>query len=219
MAIPLTRLLRHPFSGLSHAVGALLSVAGLVLLLLVAHGRPWHIVSYAIYGGTLIVLYSASALYHSLRVGPRAIRWLNKLDHMSIFLLIAGSYTPICLIALRGGWGWSIFGVVWGIAAAGIMAMLVWRSCPHWVRVTLYILMGWIAIIALGPMRAAIPPAGLWWLIGGGIAYTGGVVFYATEWPKRWPGVFDGHDVWHLFVMAGSACHYVLMYFFVARMA
>ena len=215
MTVALNQVLRQPFSGISHGVGAVLSVVGTVSLVIVAQGRTWHMVSFAIYGATLIALYTASTLYHSLRVGPRALRWLNKLDHMSIFLLIAGTYTPLCLVTLRGAWGWSIFGTVWGIAAAGITAMVLWRTCPHWVRVTLYILMGWIAIIAIGPIRTALPPKALWWLIGGGVAYTGGVVFYATEWPRLWPNVFDGHDVWHLFVMAGSACHYVLVLKFI----
>lgn len=219
MPYRLNQVLRQPFSGLSHGFAAILSVVGLVYLLIAAHGRAWHTVSFAIYGATLIILYTASALYHSLRVGPKAIRWLNKLDHMSIFLLIAGTYTPLCLVALRGGWGWSIFGAVWGLAVAGILAMVLWRTCPHWVRVTLYILMGWLAIIALGPIRAALPPAALWWLVGGGLAYTGGVVFYATEWPRRWPNVFDGHDLWHLFVMAGSGCHYVLVLRFIGAVA
>jgi hemolysin III len=211
MTVSLTRVLRQPFSGISHGVGALLSVAGLVYLLLAANGRAWHVLSFAIYGASMIVLYAASALYHSLKVGPTVQLWLNKLDYMSIFLLIAGTYTPLCLITLRGAWGWSIFGTVWGIALVGIAAIVLWRTCPHWVRVTLYILMGWLAIIAIGPIRSALPPQVLWWLIGGGIAYTGGVFFYATEWPKRWPNVLNGHDVWHLFVLAGSACHYVLI--------
>ncbi|NLH98726.1 MAG: hemolysin III family protein [Chthonomonadales bacterium] len=215
VAVSIASRLRQPFSGMSHALGAVLSAIGLVILLIAAHGRPWHVVSFAIYGATMIVLYAASALYHSLDVGPDALRRLNKLDHMAIFLLIAGTYTPLCLVTLRGAWGWSIFGTVWGLATVGMAAMMLWRGCPHWVRVTIYVLMGWIAVIALRPISAALPPAGLWWLFAGGFAYTGGVVFYATEWPKRWPNVFDGHDLWHLFVMAGSACHYVLVLRFI----
>jgi hemolysin III len=203
--------IREPFSGLSHSVGAMLSVAGLVVLLIAAHGRPWQTVSFAIYGVTMIVLYVSSALYHSLHVRPRVLERLQKMDHITIFVLIAGSYTPICLVTLRGGWGWSLLGVEYALAALGITIVSCWRKPPDWIRVVIYICMGWLAIIAIGPLRAALPAAGLRWLLAGGIAYSVGCVVYGAQRPRLWPGRFDSHDLWHLFVLGGSACHFILM--------
>ncbi|NCO93211.1 MAG: hypothetical protein GW911_16325 [Armatimonadetes bacterium] len=135
---PNRRWVREPFSGLSHLAGALLSVAGLVVLLVLARGRPWYVVSFAVYGASLICLYTASALYHSLPVAPHHLDRLKRLDHMAIYLLIAGSYGPLCLTSIRGGWGWSLFGIVYGLALLGILASLLWRRAPEWVRVVLY---------------------------------------------------------------------------------
>ncbi len=195
-------------------VGAGLSIVGLVALLVAAHGRPWHTVAFAIYGTSLIVLYTSSAIYHSVHGGEKVFRRLRKMDFINIFVLIAGSYTPICLVGLRGAWGWTLFGIEWGIAVLGITLIASLRKHPDWFRVVLYIVMGWLAIIAIGPLRAALPPAGIQWLLAGGLAYTLGVVFYATERPRLWPGVFEGHDLWHLFVMAGSICHFMLIFLF-----
>ncbi len=174
-----------------------------------ARGHPLKTVSFAIYGVSLVLLYTASALYHSLCVGPRAEKVLMRLDHGAIYLLIAGTYTPICLLVLRGGWGWSLFGMEWGLAAIGIGATLFWRTAPDWVRVVLYLVMGWLIVVALGPLRHALPPAALTGIVAGGIAYSVGVVVYATDRPHLWPGRFSAHDLWHLFVLGGSACHYM----------
>jgi hemolysin III len=209
--------IKDPFCGVSHGIGALLSVAALVTLLIVAGGRFWHTVSFAIYGATLIILYSASCLYHSLMVAEHHEEQLKRLDHVGIFLLIAGTYTPVCLVTLRGPWGWSMFAAEWTMAALGIAGILLLKRMPPVLRVVLYLGMGWLAVIPLGPLRAALPPGALSWLFAGGIIYSAGIVFYATEWPHCWPGKFDGHDIWHLFVMGGSACHYVLMLLYIAR--
>lgn len=209
--------IKDPFSGLSHGVGALLSVAALITLLVVAGGRVWQTISFAIYGTTLIILYSASCLYHSLMVADHHVERLKRLDHIGIFLLIAGTYTPVCLVSLRGVWGWSMLTAEWAMAALGIAGILLLKKMPAWLRVVLYLGMGWLAVIALAPLRAALPPGAMHWLFAGGIIYSAGVVFYATEWPYCWPGKFDGHDLWHLFVMGGSACHFILMLLFIAR--
>src|SRR3954449_9370856 len=152
--------LREPFNGISHLCGALLGVAALVVLIHRAWGRPWHVSAFAIYGATLILLYLASALYHSLPVSERGIQRLRIFDRVGIYLLIAGTYTPLCMVPLRGGWGWSLFGVVWGLALFGIVAKLVWRKAPEWVGYALYLIMGWLVAIAFGPLVRALSPAG-----------------------------------------------------------
>src|ERR1041385_5225425 len=149
---------KDPFSGFSHLCGAGLGIAALVSLVLLARGKPWHLSAFAIYGATLVVLYSASALYHLLPVGPRRTEQLRIFDHIGIYLLIAGTYTPVCLIPLRGSWGWSLFGVVWGMAVAGIAIELAWRSAPRWLGLALYLVMGWLALGGISPpTRAPVP--------------------------------------------------------------
>ncbi|MBV9850879.1 MAG: hemolysin III family protein [Armatimonadetes bacterium] len=207
----LRRWLREPFCGISHGVGAAFSVAGLMLLLVLSKGHPWHVVSFAIYGVSLILLYTASALYHSLAVPERIADRLMRLDHCAIYLLIAGTYTPVCLLVLRGAWGWSIFGVEWGLALTGILATLLWRTAPDWFRVVLYVLMGWLIVIAFGPLRAALPAPAFWGIVAGGLTYSVGTIIFATDRPHLWPGRFSAHDLWHLFVLGGSACHFAVM--------
>ena len=210
--------IKEPFCGLSHFAGVLLSVAALVLLLILARGRPWHVTSFAIYGASLILLYTASTLYHSLPVGPRYAERLMKLDHMAIYILIAGSYTPVCLIALRGPWGWSLLIAEWCMAALGIAALIFFKEPKPWIRVVLYVCMGWLAVIALGPLREALPPTALTWLFAGGILYSIGTIIFAIDWPHLWPGKFSAHDLWHIFVLGGSACHFVLVAGFIAHL-
>jgi hemolysin III len=207
--------LREPFSGLSHLGGAALGVAGLVLLVSLAHGKPWHVSSFAVYGATLVLLYMASALYHLLPVGPIHLERLRIFDHVAIYLLIAGTYTPVCLVPLRGGWGWSLLGVVWGLALFGSVVEIAWRSAPRWLGLAIYLVMGWLAVIAMGPITRTLPSAAVGWLVAGGILYSIGAVVYAIERPRLWPGIFGSHDLWHIFVLGGSACHFVLMLFVV----
>jgi hemolysin III len=208
--------LREPFSGLSHLSGALLGIAALVVLVTLARGKPWHLSGFAIYGATLIVLYTASTLYHSLPVSERGVKRLRMLDRVGIYLLIAGTYTPLCLVPLRGGWGWSLLGIVWGLALLGSLIEIAWRAAPPWIGTTLYLIMGWLAILAFGPLLRTLTGAGLDWLVAGGIVYSVGAVICLTERPRLWPGVFGAHELWHLFVLGGSACHFVLMCRFVA---
>jgi len=191
-------------NSITHGAGLALSLAGLVMLIYLAamRGTARHIVSCAIYGATLICVYASSTLYHVLP-SPRAKRIFRIFDHAAIYLLIAGTYTPFLLINLRGAWGWSLFGVIWGLALAGIL-LKVW-FVEHFavLSTVIYIAMGWLAVIAAKPLLAAIPRGGVAWLLAGGIMYTAGIVFYAS---KR---IRFGHVIWHVFVMAGSACHYV----------
>lgn len=187
----------------THGIGLGLSVAGFAALLVLAivRGGAWQIVSCAIYGVSLICVYASSTLYHGLR-SLRVKHILKVFDHSAIFLLIAGTYTPFLLVNLRGGWGWSLLGIVWGLAAAGIV-LKVWFVDRHPILATGgYVLMGWLALIAVKPLFHAVPTIGLIWLLAGGLMYTVGVVFYA------WKRIPYNHVIWHLFVMAGSACHY-----------
>jgi len=197
-------------NSLTHGLGLALSVAGLVILLVLAarRGTAWHIVSCAVYGATLVLLYAASTLYHSVR-SPRIKRICKVIDHSAIYLLIAGTYTPFTLVVLRGPWGWSLFGIVWGLALLGIL-WKVW-FVDHFVVVstTIYLLMGWLAVVALKPLIASVPPGGLAWIFSGGLAYTVGVGFFA------WRRLRFHHALWHMFVLAGSVCHYFAVLFYV----
>ena len=199
------------FNSISHLIGVALAAIGSILLIVFAArlGDPWKVVSFSIYGGMLLALYLTSTLYHSVR-GP-AKDVLRKLDYGAIYLLIAGSYTPFTLVSLRGAWGWSLFGAVWGLALLGI-AQEIWlaRGARLW-SLVIYVLMGWLALIAVVPLIHALTWHGFFWLAAGGLFYTIGIIFYATDHKVR-----HGHGVWHLFVLGGSACHYFAVLFYVA---
>ena len=205
------RLPREPFSGLSHGAGAALAIAGLIILLVLARGRVRETVAFACYGASLVLLYTVSALYHSLRTSPRGLSRWQRMDHAAIYGLIAGSYVPVCVLALRGVVGWGLLAAELGLAAVGIGAVLLWRRAPEWFRVVLYLLMGWLVVAALGPLRNALPPAAFAWMMAGGVTYSVGAVVFAADRPHLWPGRFSAHDLWHLFVLGGSTCHFVVM--------
>jgi hemolysin III len=193
------------FNSLTHLVGAVLALAGAVALVVLAAltGDPWKIVGVSVYGLTLVLLYGFSVLYHNSLQG-RAKNVLRQLDHQSIYLLIAGSYTPFCLIALRGPWGWSLFGAVWGLAVLGGLQDLRPKGEARILSVVIYLAMGWMVLLAIAPLRQALGPVGFAWVAAGGVLYTVGIVFYALD--KR---LAHAHGIWHLFVMAGSAAHFV----------
>ncbi len=200
------------FNSISHVVGAALALAGLTVLVVLASlkGDPWKIVSFSVYGTTLVLLYTCSALYHSFRGKAKEV--FRKLDHCMIYLLIAGTYTPLTLVTLRKeypGWGWSIFGVVWGLAVFGIVWDARPTKGPRILPVVIYLMMGWLIVVALKPMSQELEAGGFAWLIAGGLAYTLGVIFYALDTKIR-----HFHGVWHLFVLAGSISHFlaVLLY-------
>ena len=205
---------RDPFSGFSHLAGAILSVAGLCLLIRYAsmNGTVWHIVSFSIFGASLILLYTASSIYHLLSVSEKSIRVLRKIDHMMIYILIAGTYTPVCLIPLRGGWGWSLLISIWGIAMIGIILKVLWFNAPRWLYTLFYLLMGWLIVIAFVPLVRTMPIAAMLWLIAGGLLYTVGAVIYGTKWPKLKSKVFGFHEMFHIFVLYGSFCHFWMMF-------
>jgi hemolysin III len=209
---------KEPVSGFTHLAGFILSLAGLCVLIYVAisRGTPWHVVSYSIFGSSLILLYAASSLYHLLSVSERATKILRHVDHMMIYLLIAGSYTPLCLIPLRGAWGWSLLALIWVSAIAGISVNACSLPVPRWLYTAIYGLMGWLIVVALRPLLHTMSIRGFMWLLVGGLFYTVGAVFYALKWPKLKPGRFGFHELWHLFVMAGSFSHYWMMLRYVA---
>lgn len=212
--------IKDPVSGLTHIIGALLSVAALVVLVVQAaiKATAWHVVSFAIYGTTLILLYTASALYHSLTLSKRGDETLRQLDHAMIYVLIAGTYTPICLVALRGGWGWSLLGINWTLAITGVVLKLVHHNPRRWLTVVLfifYILMGWLVVVAFIPLMHILPMGGIMWLVLGGVFYTVGTIFLNDKNLNMIPGLFGPHELWHLFVMAGSFCHFWMMFKYV----
>lgn len=210
---------KDPFPGWSHWLGAALSVAGLVLLLLEARGRPVHALAFGVYGASLILLYLASATAHSVYCSPRAAEQLDRLDYAAIFVLIAGTYTPICLITLRGPWGWGMLAAVWATAAVGILSLYVGRASSHWPRVITYVVMGWLAVIPARQLARALPAAGIALLVAGGVIYSLGALVFLTDRPRLWPGRFGSHDLWHCMVLVASACHFLVILRFIGPVA
>ncbi|WP_292937790.1 hemolysin III family protein [Noviherbaspirillum sp.] len=192
------------FNSISHLAGALLAACGATLLIVIAAqgGDPWKIVSLSIYGAMLLALYIISTLYHSVRGSAKEV--MRKLDHCAIYLLIAGTYTPFTLVTLRGALGWTMFGTIWGLAVIGIVQELCIAKGARVLSLVIYVLMGWLAVIAIMPLIAALSWSGFAWLAAGGAAYTFGIVFYAFD--ER---IVHGHGIWHLFVLCGSVCHYL----------
>jgi hemolysin III len=192
------------FNSITHLVGTALAIAGTGTLLTTAAiaGGARRITAVAVYGAMLVLLYLSSTLYHSLR-GP-AKKVFHVFDHCAIYLLIAGTYTPLTLIALRGRWGWALFAIVWSLAVFGVAKDVLLHNRFRAVSVGLYVLMGWLVVVAFGPLQKAVPPGGLVWLFAGGIAYTAGLLFLAVS-----RKVVHAHGVWHVFVLVGSICHYV----------
>ena len=207
------KFFREPASGFSHLVGALLSVAGLILLLYVAitNRDVWQIVSFSIFGASMILLYSASATYHLVNASERAVRILQKIDHSMIFVLIAGIYTPICLTLLRGRLGYWLLALIWSCAAAGIVMKMFFFDIPRLLYTGVYLIMGWIAVFVIVPLYRAGGPLPLIWLLAGGLFYTAGGIIYAIKKPDILPGWLGFHEIFHIFVILGSAAHYVMI--------
>ncbi len=209
-ALPKYGLVEEWANSLTHGIGAVLAVVGLVIMVVFAveQGDAWKIVSASVYGATLIFMFLASTLYHAIQsVAIRKV--LRQIDHLAILYMIAGSYTPFTLITLNGSWGWSIFGVVWGLTIIGTILQLSPARHIKALMVSLYLLMGWVVVIAIGPLVQGLPAGGLALLVAGGLAYTGGVVFYVN---KRIP---LNHAIWHLFVLAGAVLHFFTILFYV----
>jgi hemolysin III len=199
------------FNGYTHLAGGVLALAGATVLVVLAalKADPWRIVSFSVYGATLFLLYLASTLYHSTRGRTKSV--FRRLDHCSIYLLIAGTYTPFALVTLNGPWGWTLFGAVWALAVVGIVQECVLAHGARLVSLAIYLLMGWLAIVAVAPLFHALAWTGMAWVVGGGLLYTAGIVFYLFDERVR-----HFHGVWHLFVIGGSAAHYIAIVVFVA---
>jgi len=198
------------WNGITHGIGTGLSIAGLTILVVLAsiYGDSWRVVSFSIYGGSLVLLYLASTLYHSIQI-PKVKQILRRFDHAAIYLLIAGTYTPFLLVSMRGRLGWILLGVVWGIALLGIVFRTIFFGRFETLATIGYVAMGWLIVVAFKEMLVAIPPGGIELIIAGGLSYTVGVIFYA------WKKIPYNHAIWHLFVLGGSICHYFAMLFHV----
>ena len=212
--------IREPGSAITHFIAMMMAVFATVPLLVKAGIQSgWeNFLAMAIFMGSMILLYGASATYHSVDLTGRSLRVFRKLDHMMIFVLIAGSYTPVCLIVLGGKLGYTLLALVWGIAAVGMLVKACWITCPKWFSSVIYIAMGWVCVLVFGPLLKTLSVPAFLWLLSGGIIYTVGGVIYALKLPifNAKHKFFGSHEVFHLFVMGGSVCHFIFMYLYVA---
>lgn len=203
------RKLREPVNSLTHWCGAILALIGLIVLLVVSWGMPAKVISLAIYGVSLIFLFSASATYHMVLVKEKVLEIFRKVDHAAIYCLIAGTYTPFCVNAFSGFWKWGMLSIIWSLALVGILVKIFYIRAPRWLNAGIYLVMGWLCLAAIGQMLAVLPVWVISWLIAGGIIYTLGAVVYITKIFNFVPGVFGFHEVWHIFVMLAAAAHFV----------
>jgi hemolysin III len=207
--------IREPVNAWSHFIGLLLAVAGSVLLLRLARDTA-QTAAFAVYGGSLVLLYAVSTLYHALPLPAPRLRPLRTLDHIAIYFLIAGTYTPVAVVTLHGTPGQVLLVAAWTIAMLGIPFKIWWLDAPVWISTAIYLAMGYMSLLAVAPLAAAVPAGGLAWLVAGGLAYTAGAIIFARERPDPWPGRFGHHEIWHLLVLIGSGCHFAFMVLHVA---
>lgn len=207
---------REPISGALHLVSAILAVLGLAVLLIQGRGNSLKEVSLLIYGLSLILMFSSSTIYHSIKTDPSTLLRLRKLDHSSIYLLIAGSYTPICLHFFTGFWRWGFLSIIWAFGLAGIIIKLFVINAPRWVTAGIYLVMGWLSIFAIKEMIATMPIGALIWMLAGGLFFTLGAVIYITKKMDFYPNVFGFHEIWHIFVTLGALCHFILISVYIA---
>lgn len=200
--------MREPFNAISHLAGAAFSLAGSCLLLLWGGDTPAKTIPLIIYGISLVGLFSSSGIYHSVFVRPNVLGILRKIDHAAIYLLIAGTYTPFCVIAFTGFWQWGLLAIIWSLALAGIVVKVFIINTPRWVTAGVYVLMGWLSVFAVGELLRRLPPVSIGWLLAGGILYTLGAVIYITK-KGNFFRVLGFHEVWHIFVLLGAAAHFV----------
>jgi hemolysin III len=201
--------LHEPVNGLTHLGGAIAAIIGIIAMLNISRGGTVKVVSVLVYGFGLIGMFSASATYHLVNVKPAVFQKLRKLDHSAIFLLIAGTYTPFCLIAFTGFWRWGLLAIIWGIAIIGIGVKIFYMKAARWLNATIYVIMGWLCVMAAPQMPSVLPHSALAWLIIGGLIYTMGAVVYATKIFNFVPGKFGFHEVWHIFVLLGALAHFI----------
>lgn len=206
----MTSLFRDPFSGLSHLIGALLAIIGTSFLLQrsIEEGDLLKMTSYSIFGLSMFLLYLASALYHLIKASPQILLTLQKIDHLMIYFLIAGTYTPFCLLAIKGTLGIVLLTIVWTLAFGGIFLSFYWIHAPRWFSTSIYLIMGWMIVWVIRPIMQTLPTGGLILLLAGGLSYSIGAVIYALKRPNLIPGYFGFHELWHLFVLGGTTCHF-----------
>lgn len=213
----MTLAIKDPGSALTHFIGMILAAAAAIPLLIVAAANSGRnaVIALGIFSLSMILLYGASTVYHTFNISEKINKILRKIDHMMIFILIAGSYTPICVIPLRDSVGYQLLALVWGTAIAGILIKAFWITCPKWFSSLIYIAMGWLCVIAMVPLVSSLPTAAFVWLLAGGIIYTIGGIIYALKLPifNAKHKYFGSHEIFHLFVMGGSLCHYVVMFY------
>jgi len=206
--------MREPVNAWTHLIGAIISAVGLTVLLgrAVEQKSVSEIVAFSVYGGSLILMYGASAAYHSLNLSEGGLAKMRRLDHIMIYILIAGTYTPICLVLLHGRLAWGLLVAIWTIAALGMLQKAAWMRAPRWLSTALYLGMGWLVVLIAGPLLRVAPAGFFAWLLAGGVFYSLGALVYAAKWPRRASNkkspLFGFHEIWHLFVMAGSFSHY-----------
>ncbi len=210
------RRFREPVNSLTHLIAAAVAFVGTIVLAYLARDDPAKLASLCLYGLTLVLMFSSSAIYHLAQTGPRAALFLRKLDHSAIYLLIAGTYTPICLHYFTGFWRGGFLAIVWALGLIGITVKLFVINAPRWVTTAVYLLMGWLAIAGVGEILAQMPAGAIAWLLAGGLFFTGGAVVYMVKKPDPYPGVFGFHEIWHIFVILGAYSHFALMLIFIA---
>jgi hemolysin III len=201
--------IREPVNSLTHWVGALLALVGLIALLLVGWGTPAKVISLLIYGASLIFLFSASATYHTVNRTGRVLEAFRKVDHAAIFLLIAGTYTPFCVNAFTGFWQWGLLSIIWSLALIGVLLKIFYIHSPRWLNAGIYVVMGWLGILGAGQVLINLPVWVISWLVAGGVIYTLGAIVYSTKIFNFVPGVFGFHEVWHIFVVLAAAAHFI----------
>ncbi len=212
----LVRQMREPVNGLTHYGAALFAVIGLVILLLISRGNWVKQETLLVYGASLVLMLTTSAAYHLIQGSPKRMVFLRKLDHSSIFILIAGTYTPICANLFTGFWQWGLFAIIWLLAIIGVVSKIFLINTPRWFTASVYLVMGWLGILAIQQILIALPLGATIWLILGGVAFTLGAIVYITKRMNFFPGVFGFHEVWHIFVIVGCLCHFILMLVYVA---
>lgn len=212
-SVAFVKRLKEPVNALTHLAGAVLAVGATVVLAVLSRGNTLALFAFLVFGVSSVVLFTASTLLHAVRAGPKTERWLRRIDHGAIYLLIAGSYTPIALVALqpeRAVLGWWLFALAWLLAAGGLVFKALWLNAPRWFSTALYLAMGWLVLVAIVPVLKSLGAQNSIWLGVGGLFYSVGAVIYALKRPHLWPGVFGYHELWHLFVLAGWTSHFIM---------
>jgi hemolysin III len=208
--------LREPVNGLTHLGAAMAAAIGLIVLLIIGWGNIGKTISLTIYGISLILLFTASAVYHLVKVRPHISNNLRKLDHSAIYLLIAGTYTPFCFNLFTGFWQWGMLILIWSLALIGVSVKLLWIDAPRWLYTGVYIAMGWLAVLGGKELLSTLPIGAIAWLLIGGITFTIGAIIYATKTLNFFPGIFGFHEVWHIFVILGALAHFIGILVYIA---